>query len=419
MDKFVIGGGNRLDGEVKISGAKNAALPLIAAAILAPGVYHIDNVPPLTDIKTMCKLLGMLGGNCALGQNCLDIDTINLYKFEAPYELVKTMRASIYVLGPLLARFGRAKVSLPGGCAWGPRPVNLHIEGMKQLGAEIDLLGGYIVAKARKLHNAIIDLDFPSVGATGNIMMAAALIEGETVINNAACEPDIAALAQFLTKMGVEIEGVGTPSLKIFGSKDLKSCDFINIPDRIEAGTFLIAAAITGGKVKLTGCEPQHCLAVIQKLRQTGCKIETGQDWMEIERAGKILPVDVVTEVYPGYPTDLQAQWIALMALADGKSQIEETVYGDRFTHVPELMRLGADVVMNKSTAVVMGKSKLFGAQVMSTDIRASASLILAALAAEGITEVSRIYHIDRGYYRIEEKLAALGAKISRQPGTF
>jgi len=416
MDKFVIEGGNQLNGEVKIGGSKNAALPLIAASILAPGDYLIDNVPPITDIKTMCKLLGMLGGNFEIGANSLKLNTVNLNTFEAPYELVKTMRASIYVLGPLLARFGFARVSLPGGCAWGPRPVNLHIEGLKKLGADISLESGYIVAKAQKLHNARIDLNFPSVGATGNILMAAALVEGETVIHNAACEPDIAALAQFLLQMGAKIEGIGTASLKIYGSHGLHPCNFTNIPDRIEAGTFMIAAAIAGGNVKLKNCLPLHCQTLISKLEQAGCAVESGLDWVKVARQHHILPVNVVTEVYPGYPTDLQAQWIALMSLADGISRICETIYPDRFTHVAELIRLGADITMKDSTAIVTGKAKLFGAQVMSTDIRASASLILAGLAAQGRTEVSRIYHIDRGYYRIEEKLQRLGACISREP---
>ena len=419
MDKFVLLGGVKLSGEVVIGGAKNAALPIIAATILAPGEYHIENVPEISDIRTMCRLLGMLGGESTVVNEGLRADTVNLYKFEAPYKLVKTMRASIYVLGPLLARFGRARVSLPGGCAWGPRPVNLHIEGIRKLGADIVLEGGYIIAKTKRLRGNRVDLEFPSVGATGNILMAAVLAKGETIINNAAIEPDISALGEFLTCMGAKIEGIGTSSLRIQGVEELKPCSFSNIPDRIEAGTFMIAAAITGGNVRLLKCKADHCKAVINKLIQAGCMIKSGDDWVEVTGADRIRPVNVTTEAYPGYPTDLQAQWIALMALAEGKSRITETIYLDRFTHVAELMRLGADITMNNSTAVVSGRPKLLGAQVMSTDIRASASLILAGLAAEGQTDISRVYHIDRGYFRIEEKLTELGAMISRASGTF
>ncbi|MBC8277324.1 MAG: UDP-N-acetylglucosamine 1-carboxyvinyltransferase, partial [FCB group bacterium] len=314
MDKFVIHGGSRLQGEVKIGGSKNAALPLIAAAILAPGKYTITNVPPITDILTMCKLLRMMGGEGRVEDEVLYLDSSEVDKYEAPYELVKTMRASIYVLGPLLARFGQAAVSLPGGCAWGPRPVNLHIEGMKKLGAEIDLDRGYIVAKAKKLRGAEIDLAFPSVGATGNILMAAVKAEGETIINNAACEPDVTALVDFLVSMGAKIEGAGTPVLRITGSAELAPGDFNNIPDRIEAGTFMIAGAITGGEITLNNCRADHCEKVISKLQNAGCMIESGRDRITVKRNGELKPVDVTTAVYPGYPTDLQAQWIALMA---------------------------------------------------------------------------------------------------------
>lgn len=419
MDKFVIHGGSRLQGEVKIGGSKNAALPLIAAAILAPGKYTITNVPPITDILTMCKLLRMMGGEGRVEDEVLYLDSSEVDKYEAPYELVKTMRASIYVLGPLLARFGQAAVSLPGGCAWGPRPVNLHIEGMKKLGAEIDLDRGYIVAKAKKLRGAEIDLAFPSVGATGNILMAAVKAEGETIINNAACEPDVTALVDFLVSMGAKIEGAGTPVLRITGSAELAPGDFNNIPDRIEAGTFMIAGAITGGEITLNNCRADHCEKVISKLQNAGCMIESGRDRITVKRNGELKPVDVTTAVYPGYPTDLQAQWIALMARAGGISLITERVYSDRFTHVAELTRLGADITMEDCTAIVRGGNGLVGAQVMSTDIRASASLILAGLAAKGRTEVSRIYHIDRGYYRIEEKLSGLGAEITREEGSL
>ncbi len=359
MDKFVIYGGNELSGEVEIGGSKNAALPLIAAAILTPDTVTIRNVAPLVDVRTMMKLLRILGGECGLEDGTLKIDTSSLNNFEAPYKLVKTMRASIYVLGPLLARFGKAKVSLPGGCAWGPRPVNLHIEGMKKLGAEIRLEAGYIIAEAAKLKGERIVLDFPSVGATGNIMMAAVLADGETIIENAAREPDITALAEFLNKMGAEIEGMGTSRIKINGVSSLHGCVFDNIPDRIEAGTFLTAAAITGGKIKIKNCCPGHFKAVCDKLRLTGCEVDIGGDWVELAGCGMIEPVNVTTEVYPGFPTDMQAQWIALMSKAKGISRVRETIYPDRFTHVAELMRLGADIRMEEGAAVGHGVGRL------------------------------------------------------------
>lgn len=419
MDKLVIIGGNRLKGEVVIEGAKNAALPLMAASLLADGKCSIKNVPALTDVKTMCKLLMILGAECSLENGILSVDPRPLNKYEAPYELVKTMRASIYVLGPLLAKFGKAKVSLPGGCAWGPRPVNLHLEGMKTLGAEIDLEGGYIIARAEKLIGNRIILEFPSVGATGNLLMAAVLAKGETVIENAAREPDIAAMAEFLISIGAQIKGAGSSRIFIQGVDKLHSGEFENIPDRIEAGTFMIAGAITGGHIKLNNCNPDHCKAVIEKLILAGCEVSEGENRVEISRTNSLQPVNVSTEVYPGFPTDLQAQWIALMSIAPGVSRITETIYPDRFTHVAELMRLGADIRMSDSKAFVTGVPGLKGAPVMSTDIRASASLILAGLAAEGRTDVSRIYHIDRGYYRIEEKFSKLGAEISREKGTL
>lgn len=414
MDKFVIVGGNRLSGEVTVGGAKNAALPLLAASLLANGTTCINNVQPLSDIKTICRLLEILGAKCRVEKDKVSVDTSGLRSYEAPYSLVKTMRASIYVLGPLLARFRQAKISLPGGCAWGPRPVNLHIEGMRKLGAEVELEEGYIVAKTRQLKGSRIDLAFPSVGATGNIMMAAVTAKGETIINNAAREPDIAILGKFLEKMGAVIHGIGTSTLRIQGVDELLPCSFDNIPDRIEAGTFMIASAITCGEVKLMNCHPYHCQAVMQRLELAGCAIQSGEDWVRVKREGDLEPVNVSTEVYPGYPTDLQAQWIALMSLAKGTSHVTDTIYTVRFTHVAELMRLGADITMKNNTAIVKGVPFLKGAPVMSTDIRASASLILAGLAAKGRTDVSRVYHIDRGYYRIENKLAQLGADIQR-----
>jgi UDP-N-acetylglucosamine 1-carboxyvinyltransferase len=363
----------------------------------------------------MCKLLRILGAECSVENDTMTIDTSGVNNFEAPYELVKTMRASIYVLGPLLARFGRAKVSLPGGCAWGPRPVNIHIEGMKRLGAEVSLEEGYIIAKAKCLKGAEIHLDFPSVGATGNIMMAAVLAEGNTVITNAAREPDMATLAEFLNKMGAKISGIGTSTIHIKGVEKLHPCDFDNVPDRIEAGTFMIAGAIAGGDITLKNCRPYECEAVMEKLKLAGCHISSGEDWVRLKRDCDLQPVNVTTEVYPGFPTDLQAQWIALMTLAKGTSRITDTIYIDRFTHVAELLRLGADIRMNLNTALVKGVDKLIGAPVMSTDIRASASLVLAGLSAQGKTTISRIYHLDRGYYRIEDKLSLLGAKIYRE----
>ncbi len=417
MDRLVIQGGLKLSGEIPVGGAKNAALPLIAAAILTGGQFRIHNIQPLSDIRTMCRLLGMLGADSSIESDTLILDTTALDSFEAPYDLVKTMRASIYVLGPLLARFSRAKVSLPGGCAWGPRPVNLHLEGMKRLGAEIELEGGYIHARTKRLKGARIKLDFPSVGATGNLMMAAVSAEGETVLENAAREPDIATLAHFLKAMGAEIEGAGSSIIKIQGGQRLQPCEFENVPDRIEAGTFMIAAAIAGGKVRLARCQPRYCEAVMAKLRLTGCRVDAGEDWVEVVCDNQLESVNVTTEVYPGFPTDLQAQWIALMTQARGISQVKDTIYPDRFTHVAELARLGADIKMSDGAATVYGKTELKGAPVMSTDIRASASLILAGLAAKGSTEVSRVYHIDRGYYRIEEKLARLGADIRRERG--
>ena len=324
------------------------------------------------------------------------------------------MRASIYVLGPLLARYGYAKVSMPGGCAWGPRPVNLHIEGMEKLGAEVTLDSGYIIARAKRLNGARINFDVSSVGATGNVMMAAVLAKGMTVIGNAALEPEIVALGEFLKRMGARIDGLGTSTVTIEGVDELHRSDFKNIPDRIEAGTFLVAGAMAGGKIKVADCEPSHISSLLSKLEEAGVKISTDKDSVTIEAPDKILPVDVSTAPYPGFPTDMQAQWIALMSRSAGSSVITETIYFDRFKHVPELLRLGADVEVKENVAIVKGVRFLKAAKVMSTDLRASASLILAGLVAEGTTEVLRVYHMDRGYERIEEKLRGLGADIER-----
>jgi UDP-N-acetylglucosamine 1-carboxyvinyltransferase len=417
MDKFVINGGTKLKGTVAVSGAKNAALALMPATLLASGKYHFDNVPELRDIATMAKLLQMMGVDVDKNGHSLDLNTFRVNKFEAPYEHVKKMRASIYVFGPLIARYGHAKVSLPGGCAWGPRPVNFHIEGIRKLGATIEVENGYIIAKAKRLKAAKISFDVSSVGATGNVMMAAVLAKGTTVIRNAAMEPEIDALAEFLVKMGARIDGIGTTHLEIEGVDALHPADETMIPDRIEAGTLLFAAAITGGTVKLERFKPDHLTAVLSKLQEAGAVLEIGEDWVRIKAPRILKPVGVTTAVYPGFPTDLQAQWIALMSIARGSSAITDTIYFDRFKHVPELIRLGCNIELNKNTALVKGVRALTGAKVMSTDLRASASLVLAGLVAKGPTEVLRVYHLDRGYERLEKKLRHLGADIRRASG--
>ena len=415
MDKFIITGGRKLSGEVKISGAKNASLALMPASILAKGVSVFNNTPVLNDIFTMIKLLKHLGAEISFENEKLEINTSNINDFTAPYEHVKKMRASVYVLGPLLARFGKAKVSLPGGCAWGPRPVNLHLEAMKKLGADIELKDGYIVAVAKKLKGAKINFDISSVGATGNAMMAAVLAQGTTLINNAAIEPEITQLAEFLSKMGARIDGVGTNKIEINGVQDLKPVEITTIPDRIESGTLLIAAAITSGNIKLKETNSEQLEAVLLKLEDSGCKITRDQNEIGIDAQNiKLNPISITTSIFPGFPTDMQAQWTSLMSLVDGVSTVTDTIYFDRFKHVPELNRLGAQIEIDRNTAVVTGVRKLKGAKVMSTDLRASASLVLAGLAAEGVTEVLRVYHLDRGYQRIEEKLKSLGASIER-----
>lgn len=427
MDKFVIRGGKPLRGTVSISGAKNATLALMPAAMLAPGTFRLRNTPVLRDVSTMAALLRTMGMKATLADHVLTLETSGIKSFEAPYEHVKKMRASIYVLGPLLGRFGKAKVSMPGGCAWGPRPVNLHLEGMKKLGAEITLEGGYILAKAGKLKGARVHFDVSSVGATGNVLMAAVLARGTSTIENAAIEPEITALAEFLVAMGARIHGIGTNRLQIEGVDELHAVDADTIPDRIEAGTFLVAAAMTGGSVRLEQVNPEHLSAVTAKLEDAGCTItcsETGREagssasgWVTLEAPAKIRPVDVTASIYPGFPTDMQAQWIAMMSVADGTSVVTDTIYLDRFKHVPELIRLGAEIEIKENAAVVRGTRRLAGAKVMSTDLRASASLILAGLVAEGTTEVLRVYHLDRGYEAIEKKLRALGADIERVSG--
>ena len=420
MDKFVIRGGRALSGTVTISGAKNASLALMPSTLLAPGLHTLHNTPALRDVATMSRLLESMGVKCLVDGTTMRIDSASVTSREAPYEHVKKMRASVYVLGPLIGRFGEARVSLPGGCAWGPRPVNLHIEGMRKLGAEITLDAGYIVAKAKHLHGARILFDVSSVGATGNVLMAAVLAKGTTLIENAAQEPEIVQLAEFLVKMGARIHGVGTGRLEIEGVDDLKPAEISTIPDRIEAGTFLTAAMLagTGGKtVRLEHCEPRHIGSIIVKLEDAGAKIVTGPDWVELTAPGEIRPINATTAIYPGFPTDMQAQWIALMACSSGTSIVTDTIYFDRFAHVPELIRLGANITVKENIATVVGVKKLAGAKVMSTDLRASASLILAGLVAEGTTEVLRVYHLDRGYERVEQKLRSLGAQITREAG--
>lgn len=414
MDKLVIEGGHRLHGRLKIAGAKNGSLALMPAALLASGTFHLTNTPNLKDVWTMSRLLGSLGAFCELNGNDLFIDTRNVNSFEAPYEHVKKMRASFYVLGPLLARFGKAKVSLPGGCAWGPRPVDLHLKGLEKLGAKITIEQGYILAEAEQLKGARFHFDISSVGATGNVLMAATRAKGTTVLTNAAMEPEITALARFLVKMGAKIDGIGTSELTIEGVDELKACDEETIPDRIEAATYLIAVAMTGGKLELENVNPYHLSNVIEKLEESGCAIDVNSDKIFLEMEGFPKPVNVTTQVYPGFPTDVQAQWTAYMLRAGGVSNLTDTIYHDRFKHIPELHRLGADITVKDNLAIVRGGKQLSGATVMSSDLRASASLVLAGLVAEGQTEVLRIYHLDRGYEEMEKKLLSLGANIRR-----
>lgn len=418
MDKFIIEGGKVLSGKVKVSGAKNASLALMPAALLSAGKNIIHNNPEVNDIFTMIKLLTELGAKTEFKNQTLEIDTSTVNRQVAPYEHVKKMRASVYVLGPLLARFGYAKVSLPGGCAWGPRPINLHLEAMRKLGAEINIEEGYIIAKANKLTGARINFDVSSVGATGNALMASVLAKGTTTITNAAIEPEITLLAEFLADMGARINGIGTHVLEIEGVDNLHGSEVKNISDRIEAGTLLIAAAITKGKIGIEYSNSEHINSVLWKLEEAGAKLFVNKDLIEIDSTDlDIKSVDVNTAIYPGFPTDMQAQWTALMSLADGISTVTDNIYIDRFKHVPELQRLGADIEVKNNSAIIKGVDKLTGAKVMSTDLRASASLVLGGLAAKGTTEVLRIYHLDRGYQNIEQKLQSLGASIQRVSG--
>ncbi len=415
----MIEGGCKLSGRVKVSGAKNAALAIMPATLLNNGMNVIKNVPEVNDIFTMIKLLRHIGVEAEYTEHFLKLDTGNITSQHAPYEHVKKMRASVYVLGPLLAKYGYAKVSMPGGCAWGPRPINLHLEAMKKLGAEIELEGGDIIAKASKLHGAHINFDISSVGATGNALMASVLAKGTTLLQNAAKEPEITNLCEYLVKMGARIEGIGTSQLEIEGVDELTNADTEIISDRIEAGTLLIAGAITKSEIEIEYKNSFHIDSILSKLQDSGAKIFINNDIININSTDlDIRSVDVSTAVYPGFPTDMQAQWIAYMSLSNGTSTVTDTIYLDRFNHVPELNRLGASIEMINNSAIIKGVKSLKGAKVMSTDLRASASLVLAGLAAEGITEVLRIYHLDRGYQKIEEKLSSLGAKIKRVPTT-
>jgi UDP-N-acetylglucosamine 1-carboxyvinyltransferase len=413
MDKIIIHGGERLRGQVHISGAKNAALPIVVSSLLTEGWNTFHNVPDLADIKTIKKLLIGLGAEIEDGK-ILRINAAHITNCEASYDLVKTMRASILVLGPLVARMGRARVSLPGGCAIGARPVNLHLKALRDMGAEIDLREGYVEARASRLKGATIYFDISTVTGTENIMMAATLAKGTTVLENAAREPEIVNLAQVLNSMGAKIRGAGTDMIEIEGVTSLHAVEETVIPDRIEAGTFMIAAGLTGGDVKVMGCEPSHLDALITKLTEAGMRITPIPGGLHVMGDEKIVSVDIKTLPYPGFPTDLQAQMIALMSVGRGISVITETVFENRFMHVNELMRMGADIIIEGNSAVVKGALGLRGAPVMATDLRASASLILAGLVAEGKTEISRVYHIDRGYEHIEEKLSSLGARIRR-----
>ncbi len=419
MDKLLISGGVPLHGEIRVSGAKNAALPILAASLLSDQTLTLSNVPHLHDVTTTMELLGQMGVRITVDERMnIEVDTRHIHSFRAPYELVKTMRASILVLGPLLARYGSADVSLPGGCAIGPRPVNLHLQGLQAMGAQIQVENGYIHASAKRLRGTHLVLDKVTVTGTENLMMAATLAEGTTTIENAAREPEVVDLAQCLIQMGARISGAGTDTIVIEGVPELHGARYGILPDRIETGTYLTAAAMSGGRIKLRDARP-HCLeATLNKLREAGAEIETGADWITLDMHGKRpLAVHVHTAPYPCFPTDMQAQFTALNSIAQGVGTITETVFENRFMHVHELKRMGANIALEGNTAITTGVERLTAAPVMATDLRASASLVLAGLVAQGETVVDRIYHIDRGYECIEEKLTQLGARIRRVPG--
>ncbi|MCC6709402.1 MAG: UDP-N-acetylglucosamine 1-carboxyvinyltransferase [Gammaproteobacteria bacterium] len=418
MDKLIIQGGIPLEGEIRISGAKNAALPILAATLLAEGPMVVGNVPYLHDITTTMELLGRMGCSLTVDERMhIEVDTSTIKEFFAPYELVRTMRASILVLGPLLARFGSADVSLPGGCAIGSRPVNLHLQGLTMMGADLSVEGGYIRAKAKRLKGVDMVLDIVTVTGTENLMMAAALAKGVTVIRNAAREPEVVDLADCLIAMGAKIEGAGTDTIRIEGVESLGGTRYDILPDRIETGTYLVAAAMTRGRVKLKNTRPHLLEAVISKLNEAGAHMTMGDDWIELDMNGNELKaVNIHTSPYPGFPTDMQAQFTAMNCIASGTGTITESVFENRFMHVLELQRMGAQVKLEGNTAITTGVKQLTSAPLMATDLRASASLVLAGLVAKGATEVDRIYHIDRGYETIEEKLSNLGAQIKRVP---
>jgi len=418
MDKLIIKGGLPLKGEINISGAKNAALPILAATLLADGPVNVGNVPHLHDITTTMELLGRMGSELTVDERMnIEVDSSNIKDFSAPYELVKTMRSSIMVLGPLLAHYGKADVSLPGGCAIGSRPVNLHLKGLSAMGAEIEVEGGYIRAHAKRLKGVHLTMDMITVTGTENLMMAATLAEGTTLIENAAREPEIVDLANCLIKMGAKIHGAGTDRIEIEGVKSLSGTSYSILPDRIETGTYLVAAAMTGGKIKLKNTRPELLDAVLAKLTEAGAEIDGDENSISLDMGGnRPRAVDIYTSPFPGFPTDMQAQFTAMNCIATGTGTITESVFENRFMHVQELQRMGADLRLEGNTTISNGVKNLTSAPVMATDLRASASLVLAGLVASGATEVDRIYHIDRGYETIEEKLAQLGAQIKRVP---
>jgi UDP-N-acetylglucosamine 1-carboxyvinyltransferase len=419
MDKLQIRGGAPLNGEVQISGAKNAALPILAGTLLAQEPVSVGNVPHLRDVTTMIELLGRMGVSVTIDEKMrVEVDASTVRECVAPYELVRTMRASIVVLGPLLARFGHADVSLPGGCAIGARPVNIHVTGLQAMGAEIHIENGYIRARADKLKGARLVLETVTVTGTENLLMAATLAEGQTIIENAAREPEIVDLADFLNSMGAKVRGAGTDTITIDGVERLGSTRYDVLPDRIETGTFLVAGAITGGRVRVKGTRPEHLDAVLAKLREAGAHIDVGDSWVDLDMRGqRPKAVDIKTAPHPAFPTDMQAQFAALNTVADGVATVTETIFENRFMHMLEMRRLGADIRIEGNTAIIRGVPQLTAAPVMATDLRASASLVLAGLVASGTTDVLRIYHIDRGYERIEEKLEQLGAQIRRMAG--
>ena len=419
MDKLLITGGQRLDGEIRISGAKNAALPIIMGCLLADDATVVGNVPHLHDITTTLELLGRMGVSITVTEDLdVEVDTRTISRYVAPYELVKTMRASILVLGPLVAHYGEAEVSLPGGCAIGSRPVDQHIKGLKAMGADIKVENGYIRARAERLQGTKIVMDLVTVTGTENLLMAATLAEGTTVLENAAREPEVIDLANFLNSMGAKISGAGSDTITIEGVEKLSGTKHNVMPDRIETGTYLVATALTGGKVKLKDTCPDYLDAVLEKLTEAGAEVTTGEDWISLDMKGqRPKSIDLRTAPYPAFPTDMQAQFCVLNAIADSSGTIVETVFENRFMHIQELQRMGADVKLQGNTVIIKGVDKLYAAPVMATDLRASASLVLAGLIAEGDTIVERIYHIDRGYECIEEKLLQLGAQIRRVPG--